>query len=78
MGWCSHARADFYLILNVAVGGTGGYFPDSVGNKPWANTSPNAVNEFYQAINQWYPTWAANGNSSSAMVVDYVRVTSLS
>jgi len=34
---------DFYLILNVAVGGTNGFFPDGVGNpggKPWANTSP--------------------------------------
>ena len=26
----------FYLKMNVAVGGTNGYFPDGVGNKPWA------------------------------------------
>ena len=25
----------FYLILNVAVGGVNGYFPDGEGNKPW-------------------------------------------
>jgi len=33
---------DFYLILNVAVGGIN-YFPDGIANpggKPWVNTSP--------------------------------------
>jgi hypothetical protein len=33
---------DFYLILNLAVGGVN-YFPDGVSNpggKPWLNTSP--------------------------------------
>lgn len=30
----------FYLILNVAVGGTNGFFPEGVGNKPWGNASP--------------------------------------
>ena len=28
-------RAAFYLILDVAVGGTNGWFPDNAGNKPW-------------------------------------------
>jgi hypothetical protein len=27
----------FYLILDVAVGGTNGWFPDGSGNKPWLN-----------------------------------------
>jgi hypothetical protein len=34
---------DFYLILNVATGGTNGFFPDGVANpggKPWVNNSP--------------------------------------
>jgi hypothetical protein len=34
---------EFYLILNIAVGGTNGFFPDGVANpggKPWLNTSP--------------------------------------
>jgi len=62
----------FYLIFNVAVGGTNGYFPDS-SDKPWSNESPNAVDEFYQAIDQWYPTW--NGEQA-AMQIDWVRVTS--
>lgn len=39
--WSKHGNAapfdqDFYLILNVAVGGTNGYFPDAAG-KPWNN-----------------------------------------
>jgi len=29
----------FYLILNVAVGGTNGWFPDGAGNKPWLDGS---------------------------------------
>lgn len=26
----------FYLIINLSAGGTSGWFPDSVGNKPWS------------------------------------------
>ena len=58
---------DFYLIINLAVGGTNGYFPDGFG-KPWNNTSPNAVNEFYNDMAQWYPTW------TQPMQIDSVRV----
>lgn len=35
---------DFYLILNVAVGGTNGFFPDNVGSKPWLDSSRSAMN----------------------------------
>jgi hypothetical protein len=35
--------------MNVAVGGTNGYFPDGIGNKPWNNESPTSVNEFWGA-----------------------------
>lgn len=58
---------EMYLIINLAVGGTNGFFPDGFG-KPWSNTSPNAVNEFWAAKNQWMPTW------TQAMMVDYVKV----
>ncbi|KAF2258385.1 concanavalin A-like lectin/glucanase [Lojkania enalia] len=47
----------FYLILNVAVGGTNGFFPDGVGNKPWGNQSPTAPKEFWDNQATWYPTW---------------------
>lgn len=32
----------FFLILNVAVGGTNGWFQDGKGGKPWVNQSPTA------------------------------------
>lgn len=31
---------EFYLIFNVAVGGTNAYFPDGQGGKPWSNSEP--------------------------------------
>lgn len=47
----------FYLILNVAVGGTNAWFKDAEGGKPWADQSPTAAKEFWEARDQWYPTW---------------------
>jgi hypothetical protein len=35
---------EFYLILNVAVGGTNGYFPDDQCDKPWSNSASSAIN----------------------------------
>jgi hypothetical protein len=40
---------EFYLIINLAVGGTANYFPDGVGGKPWNNNDPKAVNKFYES-----------------------------
>ena len=31
--------AAFYLIINLSAGGTSGWFPDGVGDKPWYDTS---------------------------------------
>ncbi|ATY61835.1 Concanavalin A-like lectin subgroup [Cordyceps militaris] len=47
----------FYLILNVAVGGTNGFFLDNVGQKPWVNGATNARWSFWDARDQWLPTW---------------------
>ena len=59
----------FYLIINLAVGGTNGYFPDGLGDgKPWANTDAHAANNFWAGVNAWGPTW------TSAMQVDSVTV----
>lgn len=58
----------FYLILNLAVGGTNGWFPDNAGNKPWLDNSKTAMLEFAQAQDKWYPTWGSDGESSSFMV----------
>jgi hypothetical protein len=38
---------EFYLILNVSVGGTDGYFADDASNKPWFDTSVNASSFFF-------------------------------
>lgn len=61
---------EFYLILNVAVGGVNGFFSDGScytdmesgqryceGNKPWRNDSPRAMLDFWNGKDVWYPTW---------------------
>ena len=48
---------DFYLILNVAVGGSNGWFLDGKDSKPWVNMSPTARKDFWAAKDEWYPTW---------------------
>ncbi|KAF2088051.1 glycoside hydrolase family 16 protein [Saccharata proteae CBS 121410] len=57
----------FYLILNVAVGGTNGFFPDGKGNKPWVDASLNAPKEFFDSREQWMDTWA-NGTERGLTV----------
>lgn len=47
----------FYLILNVAVGGTNGWFTDNKDGKPWLDGSTNAKKDFWNARSQWYDTW---------------------
>jgi len=52
---------DFYLILNVAVGGTNGWFKDGEQGKPWVDASTTAKKDFWDARDQWYPTWQKGG-----------------
>ena len=52
---------EFYLILNVAVGGTNGWFEDGASGKPWVDNSPTAKNDFWSSQKEWYPTWTAPG-----------------
>ncbi|KAI1864681.1 hypothetical protein JX265_008405 [Neoarthrinium moseri] len=59
----------FYLILNVAVGGTNGWFEDGASGKPWLDNSPNAKKDFWQSQNSWFPTW-----TSPAMEVSKVMM----
>lgn len=51
----------FYLILNVAVGSTNGWWTDGTQGKPWVDTSPTAPKDFWNARDEWYPTWKENG-----------------
>jgi hypothetical protein len=49
---------EFYLILNLAVGGTVGYFRDGVGGKPWSDSSDRANSQFWDNRGSWYSTWS--------------------
>ena len=61
-----------YLILNLAVGGTTGFFPD-VENvaKPWTNNGGHPVNDFYNDIDTWMPTWTQGFEIDSVRVWTY-------
>ncbi|KAF8063423.1 GH16 beta-1,3-glucan recognition protein [Lyophyllum atratum] len=63
----------FYLILNVAVGGTNGWFPDSAGDKPWLDGSQTAMADFWKNKGKWLPTWPSSVEDR-AMVVDSVKM----
>jgi len=67
---------EFYLILDVAVGGSAGGFRDlesyfPVGpDRPWKNDE-HATKDFWDNRAQWEPTWKGD---DVALKVDYVRV----
>jgi len=63
---------EFYLLINLAAGGTNGFFSDAwTPPKPWQNDGGNAFADFWAARNAWYPTW--NGDDANFQI-DYVRV----
>lgn len=72
---------EFYIIINLAVGGIKGYFPDGLrndnGDKPWKNWSPSAMNDFWNGRNDWLPTRNYKKNDDADLQVDYVRVWAL-
>ncbi|CAM9862231.1 unnamed protein product, partial [Phaeothamnion confervicola] len=47
-----------YLIINVAVGGVSGFFPDGEGGKFWTNADKDAAMTFFEHTGEWYPSWA--------------------
>lgn len=71
---------EFYFLINVAVGGTNGFFQDSWTNgngaKPWHNQSPTAFKDFWMGKDSWYPTWQAdvNNGENAALQVRSIRV----
>ncbi|KAF5378367.1 hypothetical protein D9615_008740 [Tricholomella constricta] len=50
---------EFYLVLNVAVGSTSGWFPEGEGDKPWLDRAQNPMLDFAKAQGKWYKTWPA-------------------
>jgi len=71
--WSAPFDQEFYLIMNVAVGGVNGWFPDGQGNKPWFNGNADAMRLFAEAQPEWYPTWPENLDDR-AMAIDYVKM----
>ncbi|KZT63256.1 glycoside hydrolase family 16 protein [Daedalea quercina L-15889] len=63
----------FYLILDLAVGGTSGWFPDGVGDKPWLDASSAAMHDFAQAQDTWYATWPQSIDER-AFIIDSVKM----
>lgn len=61
---------EFYLILNVAVGGTNGWFKDGASGKPWVDQSPTAKKDFWDSRKSWQPTWQDKGQ----MIVKSVKM----
>lgn len=52
---------EYYFVMNVAIGGTGGFFSDAASyprGKPWNDKSQIAPMEFYNARGNWFPTWS--------------------
>ncbi|XP_066140780.1 beta-1,3-glucan-binding protein-like [Euwallacea fornicatus] len=65
----------FHIIINLAIGGVG-YFPDgnvNPGGKPWNNTSPSAMAEFWEGREQWENSWKL-GTNESHFVIDYIKI----
>lgn len=57
----------FYIILNNAIGGTGGFFPTS---DSWSNNAPGtAYSDFWNNRGNWQSTW-----TQPDLVIDWVRV----
>lgn len=70
---------EFYIIINLAVGGTS-FFPDDAknggGQKPWSNKSPRASGEFWEGRQRWLPSWKMDTDEQT-FKIDYVKVWAL-
>lgn len=62
----------FYLIMSVGVGSTNGLFVDGVQDKPWADASTYPKKDFWDARDQWAPTWNKTGHGE--MIVKKVSM----
>ncbi|KAG5674655.1 hypothetical protein PVAND_004609 [Polypedilum vanderplanki] len=69
---------EFYLSIGLAVGGSH-FFNDDIGDKPWSNSSLTAARDFWQARNEWLPTWKINENRTkeASFLIDYIRIWAL-
>ncbi|THU82609.1 concanavalin A-like lectin/glucanase [Dendrothele bispora CBS 962.96] len=72
-GWNAPFDQQFYLILDLAVGGTSGWFPDGVGNKAWHDGSATAMFDFASDQDNWSRTWPTNVDDR-AFRIDSVKM----
>ncbi|KAL4080064.1 glycoside hydrolase family 16 protein [Scleroderma yunnanense] len=63
----------FYLVVDLAAGGTSGWFPDNVGSKPWLDGSEDAMRAFASAQDTWSATWPSSADDR-AFRIDYVKM----
>lgn len=66
-------------MFNLAIGGTSGYFPDvnnGNGKRPWNNTSPSAMKDFWINSNQWLTTWHID-TDANCLIIESVKVWAL-
>merc|ERR1711963_1023039 len=68
---------EFYLILNVAVGGTNGFISDNLrcchgAAKPWHNSwgRNGGMKAFWEKRNDWQSCWRGD---DTAMIIDWVE-----
>ncbi|CAN0135126.1 unnamed protein product [Ectocarpus fasciculatus] len=61
----------FYVVMNVAVGGVSGFFPDGEGGKMWADKDSDAAMKFHETTHDWHSTWDGKG---SALQIESVKV----
>ncbi|XP_031626730.1 beta-1,3-glucan-binding protein-like [Contarinia nasturtii] len=69
---------EFHFLINLAVGGTNGYFPDvwnQNGKKPWENHSSKGMKDFWRNRSQWLRSW--RDREKSSLIVDSVKVWAL-
>ncbi|XP_076296603.1 beta-1,3-glucan-binding protein [Lasioglossum baleicum] len=87
-GWlhnCSYDKmAPFDQQFHISIGlGVGGIrvFPDAVESsnhkKPWRNIGAKAMLQFWQAKDDWLPTWRKNDSIMTNFEIDYIRVWSV-
>lgn len=73
-GWNAPFDQEFYLIIELAVGGTSGWFPDDDGDKPWTNGGGNeAMYDFAEAQSTWSSQWPSSVDDN-AFRIDWVKM----
>lgn len=62
--------------MNLAVGGTNGYFPDNLQDKPWKNSQPNAHTAFWHGKDLWWNNWKLyeNNGHEASLIIESVKI----